>query len=430
MTAPKDLRLCVLGGSSPGVPVLLSALEKARQRSELGQVEVRLHGRDHVRLKRICEYTESHGEAGFQIHASTQLEHALDGATHILCMVRPGGMAGRAFDEALAMRAGMPADEGIGVGGLSCFLRARPVLQSLLGQCRTSAPDALFLQMTSPLGLNVAVARRIFGEHAFGVCELPMTTARAVLSALSTRGFDPLPHSRCLGLNHQSWLYDFRDSRGRDVTADVLNAIDAEPLVGIDSHIVRDAGAIPMSYLRLYLDTQRVMQAQQRRSNVRGEELASWSQELHRAYCAGETPDAKAIDALLGQRRMNWFDEGVVPVLVASLQADVQTMPLNLPAAGAVPGVPPDAIVEADCEVSCRGIRIIPAPALPPQPDRLMRRLLDFERAALSLADVPSETAIAEVLELHPLAQGCALSQIAHELRGAAEMARSLEPGT
>ena len=53
MTACAELRLGVLGGSSPGIPVLLCALAKSRRLGCLGDVEVRLHGRNRLRLERI-----------------------------------------------------------------------------------------------------------------------------------------------------------------------------------------------------------------------------------------------------------------------------------------------------------------------------------------------------------------------------------------
>jgi alpha-galactosidase/6-phospho-beta-glucosidase family protein len=91
-------------------------------------------------------------------------------------------------------------------------------------------------------------------------------------------------------------------------------------------------------------------------------------------------------------------------------------MPLNLPAAGAVNGLPHGAIVEIDCEISALGIRALPAPPLPTGPWEMTLQLLDFERAVLSLPDVPSKRALSEALELHPLTQGHDVLQTACEL--------------
>jgi 6-phospho-beta-glucosidase len=289
-------------------------------------------------------------------------------------------------------------------------------MTALVERCRDVAPNALFLQMSSPLGLNVAIARRVFGPRAFGVCELPATTASAISRELSASGFDGLPRGRCLGLNHQSWLYDFRDTSGVDVTRDVVRAVDTSQLLSIEPQIVRDLGAIPMTYMQLYFHTDRVLEFQRRRARSRGEELQAWAQKLDAAYCAGDAPDAEAVCALLAERRMNWFDEGVVPVLEASVQSEARTLPLNLDAGTSVPGVPHDAIVETDCEISSHGIDAIPAPPLPPGPWDMTRQLVAFERAALSLPPTPSTHELAETLELHPLTRECDLKRVASEL--------------
>src|SRR5262249_3546528 len=129
-------------------------------------------------------------------------------------------------------------------------------------------------------------------------------------------------------------------------------------------------------------------------------------------------PDVETATRLLAGRRMNWFDEGVVPVLAASVQSTPRTLPLNLPAADAVGGVPDDAIVEMDCEISSAGIHAIPAPPLPKGPWEITLQLLDLERAVLSRPEKASADDLAEALDLHPLMRG-------HDIRRtAAELAR------
>jgi 6-phospho-beta-glucosidase len=412
----RPVRLAVLGGSSPGAPVLLEALEASRRAGRLDDIEVRLHGRNGQRLERIQRYIELQSGPAIKVLSSTRLEDVVTGATHVLCMLRPGGMEGRAHDEALALSAGTPADEGLGVGGLACFLRGRALMREVAERCAVLAPDALFLQMTSPLGLNVAIARRAFGERALGVCELPMTTSASVSSALASQGFKRDINRRCFGLNHQSWLYAFRDESGADITQEVLQQLDAAALVGVDSDIVRQHGAIPMNYLRLYLHTPRVLAEQRAQKACRGEQLAEWSRRLDDAYCAGPGPHVDAIADLLGSRRMNWFSHGVVPVIEASLAETPRIMPLNVASAGAVEGVATEAIVEVDCLVSRHGIDPIPAPPLPPLPAELTRQLLDFEQATLDLDEHPSAEAVEAVLGLHPLTPADAGASLASAL--------------
>jgi 6-phospho-beta-glucosidase len=320
-------------------------------------------------------------------------------------------MPGRAADEAIARRAASPADEGLGIGGLACYLRGRDVIAGLAEAGARHAPAANFLQMSGPLGVNVAMTRRAFGARAFGVCELPLTTATRLARTVAPAGGAWSSHSHA-GLNHQSWLYAFRDAAGQDVTGRVLDAIPATHSLGVDSQAIREAGAVPVHYLRMFLHTAREVAAQ-RGAESRGITLDRWSQRIEEGLAAGDDP---RVDALLGERRMDWFDEGIVPVLEALRGREPRPFPLNVPAGDAFPGAPRDAIVEVDCEVSVQGVQPRAVPALPAAPAELTRRLIDYERALLELPREPGEARIAAALALHPLAPRERLHDTAREL--------------
>jgi 6-phospho-beta-glucosidase len=156
--------------------------------------------------------------------------------------------------------------------------------------------------------------------------------------------------------------------------------------------------------------------AEQQRVRVRGEVLANWAQQVESALCAGAKPDISEVDRLLGERRMDWFDEGVVPVLAALQCPDEVSFPLNVPAGDAMPDAPADAIVEIDCKISSSGVRARAVPPLPPGPAALTRALLSFERAAFSLPRAPTASMLANVLATHPLVPRDKIRELAHEL--------------
>jgi len=417
------LTLTVLGGSSPATPVLIDALRRSQRAGRLDAIEVRLHGRNFARLDGIAAYAtrrlarEADGAGApappLRVVPGKTLAEAFEGATDVLCMVRPGGMPGRAADEAIARAAGSPADEGLGVGGLACYLRGREVITGLAAAAARHAPRANYLQMSSPLGVNVELTRRAFGARAFGVCELPLTTAAKLARAVADQGGGWATHHHA-GLNHQSWLYDFRDAEGNDVTARVLEAIPAGSSLGVETAVIRAAGAVPVHYLKMFLHTEREVAAQ-RAAESRGHTLDRWSRRIEAALAAGAAGDAQ-VDALLAERRMDWFDEGIVPVLEALHGEGARSMPLNVPAGEAFPGASRDAIVEVDCEVSRHGVVARAVPALPDAPAALTRRLLDYERAVLALPADADEERLAEALALHPLAPRAGLREVARQL--------------
>jgi 6-phospho-beta-glucosidase len=425
MKAGASIVLAVLGGSSPATPVLVEALRRAQCAGSLGDIEMRLYGRNSARLERIREYSLHAARAPcadaetsrreLSIVATDTLAHALSGASQILCMVRPGGMAGRAADESFARSFGAIADEGLGVGGLRCHLRGRELMESIAQACARHAPRADLLQMSSPLGLNVASSRAAFGERAIGVCELPRTTARRLAQLAADADTVRWTGHSHAGLNHQSWLYDFRDARGADVTAGVLAGIPADAGLGVRAETIQELGAVPVHYLRMYLDTERLT-ADQQRGAVRGLELEQWSSRVEQALCANDAPEVERVSRLLAERRMDWFDEGIVPVL-AALQGDEPVQfTLNVPAGGAMPDAPADAIVEIDCDVSKRGVSARRVPPLPGIPARLTRQLLSYERAVLALPADPDAQDLAAALAEHPLTPRGRIRELADSL--------------
>jgi 6-phospho-beta-glucosidase len=351
-----------------------------------------------------------------KITTHIRLEEAVCGADYILCQVRIGGMEGRAHDERIALDVGMPSDEGIGPGGLACYLRSRQKMRALIGRICRFAPGAIFLQMSSPLGLNVALAREEFGSRAFGLCELPIVTARSVIQYLKRRTQRHHIHHHYAGLNHQSWLYAFREESGADITAEVLSAIDDSDLVGVDPEEIRRQGAIPVPYLRLYLHTARVLAEQKMQKQTRGEVLVEWCRVVNNAFCDGEGPDVPVLTKLLSERKMNWFEEAVIPVLEALSHSEPKRFPLNVTAGSSLKHVAPQAIVEIECDIVSNRIQPVCAPDLPVGPAALMNQLVDYERAVLELPTNSSRSQIASVLAIHPMMPHQKIAQLSEIL--------------
>lgn len=408
MSGDRRAIVAVLGGTSVGTPCLIRALAAARQAGRLPDLELRLHGRALGRGERLVDYAAAEipgtgrgAGAPLRLRTAAGLEEALAGCDVVLCQIRPGGMDARAGDEAMAVREGVPGDEGLGPSGLASFLRGRPVMDRVAEAWSRLAPGAVFLHLTSPLGLTVARLSRRAGRRAVGVCELPATTSAALLARVEPRlGLGRLRHAH-FGLNHWAWLYDFRDERGVDRTGEVIEAAgEAGEIEGIDVAVARRERAVPLTYLRLYYHASRELARQRARVRPRGLELAAWAAELEAAYMAPGRPEAARVGDLLARRRMNWYEDGVVPALEALCGEEAGTeLVLNLT------GVEPGGIaVELPCRLSRDGVATPrPQPPLPGGPAELFRRTAAYERAAVGLPDAPRIGDLAEVLSSHPL---------------------------
>src|SRR4051812_811323 len=86
------------------------------------------------------------------------LAGALAGSHAVLIQIRPGGYAGRQFDETFPLSRGVPGDEGLGPGGLSAAWRGWPVIREVLACVRAVAPNACTILLTSPGSLLIRLA--------------------------------------------------------------------------------------------------------------------------------------------------------------------------------------------------------------------------------------------------------------------------------
>lgn len=419
--------LAVIGGSSAGTAILIEEIGHACLRGELPSLHVRLHGRHIVDLQHSAEHCRYRLKrlasqkgllsCGVTISTSTDLSECISGSDLILCQIRPGGMEARSHDEQLALNENIPGDEGLGPSGLSCYLRTRPVMDLISEQIARYAPDTPFLQMSSPLGLNVARAHRKYNIQCYGVCELPVATANKVIDSVQATVNKGNLKARYFGINHQSWLNCFVDARGEDCTHNVLEAIKDPSLVSVDPLVIRREGAVPVPYLKLYYHTKREVARQRAAGATRGVQLNNWNQRIKMAYQTG--PDHEQISTILAGRNMDWYKIGVVPVLSAFLGDVPREVPLNLPAGASsqTHGVTADTIVELPCSVSSSNVTLLDVPPLPAGPNALFQRLVTYENLALALPEHPGEDEIAEVLLAHPLVVcGQVAARLAHSI--------------
>ena len=398
------LVLAVIGGTSVGTPALIGALARAVQAGRLPRLDLRLHGRALERGRAVIGYASTvlsgvgiDATAPVRLRLEGRLREALADCDAIVCQVRAGGMAGRAGDEAMALAAGVPADEGLGPAGLANYLRSRPLFDRIGETWSSVAPSAMLFQLSSPLGLTVArVARH--GRRVVGLCELPATTSRSVQKAVEP-ALGVLHHAH-FGLNHCSWLYDFRDANGHNRTSEVIDLVaDSLP---VNAAAVRAEAAIPVAYLRLFYQRGAVLAEQRARGRTRGAEVLAWTEALDAAYRRRKGPDHAVITEMLEQRRMDWHEEAVVPALAAWVGSAPAEIVMN------VTGAVEDIAVELPCHVECGVVVPLPQPPLPVGPQGLHCGLASYERAVLALADEPDEDEIAEVLTRHPLVPNAA----------------------
>jgi alpha-galactosidase len=199
---------------------------------ELQGVELALHDIDAARLA-VAEGTARQLNERFgaraAISATLDRREALDGADFVVNMIQVGGIASTITDLELPARYGLRQTIGdtTGIGGVFRALRTFPALTALTADMRELCPDALLLNYTNPMAMNIWWATVVAPDiRSIGLCHSVFWTVSDLCDLIGV----PLDevHYRAAGVNHQAWLLEWtRD--GDDLYPLLLETIAARP---------------------------------------------------------------------------------------------------------------------------------------------------------------------------------------------------------
>ena len=200
--------------------------------AELADLEIRLHDIDQERLDVALgtarQVNERRG-ASARFIATTVRREALDGVDFVINMVQVGGIAATRLDLEIPAKYGLLQTIGdtTGVGGVFRALRTFPFLTGLLADMQDVCPDALFLNYTNPMAMNVWWASIVAPAiRTVGLCHSVYWTVNDLCELIGV----PLEgtHFRAAGVNHQAWLLEWsRD--GETLYPRLDAAIEADP---------------------------------------------------------------------------------------------------------------------------------------------------------------------------------------------------------
>jgi 6-phospho-beta-glucosidase len=326
-------------------------------------------------------------------------DQALEGADFVIVQLRVGGQAARLTDETIPLRFGCIGQETTGPGGFAKALRTVPVVLELAEETgRRGADGAWFVDFTNPTGL-VTQALLDHGHRALGLCNVAIGFQRRFAS---TFGVAPervqLEH---VGLNHLTWERAvFVDGVDRlpGILAGGLEDVSDE--TDMPAELIRALGAIPSYYLHYYYLTDRVLASQRKGGRTRAEEVMEIEAGLLQLY---RDPDLDTKPALLEERGGAFYSDAAA-ALVASLHAgtgDVQVV--NVRNAGAIPGLPDDAVVEVAARVDRDGAHPLPVEPLAPDMLGLVEHVKAFELLTAAAATSGDRSLALRALMMNPL---------------------------
>ena len=378
------MRLVVLGGSSVATVQLAQALvDWPGGGDRRPPLEVVLHGRNAPKLAAVAARFAGVAGSFARTSSSLMLEQAVNGADVILVQVRVGGLAARSFDESFPLRAGLPGEETLGPGGFANALRTLRELDQTWRTLRRVCPEALVLILTNPAGI-VRMSAAMHGLHAIEVCDSPVAFVDTIAARLG------LPSAqvarRYVGMNHVGWYVPG--------TSAELETLASDQAVSAD--VVRAHGAVPLGYVRYYVNQDVIHDAQVGRP-TRAQQLMKLEATAVGRLNAGETPDASA-------RPAPWYSLGVVPALDGFVNGSEMPMLLGSANKGRIAALPDEVTVEGLVRFSARGeIEPQDVVELPPLPLGILYRHAIYEQMAITAAESPDRTSVLAALLANPM---------------------------
>ena len=437
------MKLAILGGGGFRVPLVYGALLRDHSSQRVDAVSLYDVGPD--RLQAIGQVTRqmAHEQAAQghaaehpsapEVETTTDLDKALDGADFVFSAIRVGGLEGRTTDERVALELGVLGQETTGPGGLAYGMRTVPVAVQVAERVAQICPQAWVINFTNPAGMITEAMQQVLGERVVGICDSPIGLGRRAARAL---GHDPDRTSAdYVGLNHLGWLRALGHD-GRDVLPDLIG--DARLLTTIEEgrlfgpEWIQMLGCLPNEYLYYYYFTRDAVAAIRGDAQTRGEFLLDQQRAFYEAV--GARP-ATALDEwrrVREERDATYMKESradletrdaadiagggyegvALAIMGAIARNERSTMILNVRNGSAVPGVPPEAVVEVPCTVDADGPHPLATLPLAGHQLGLVQQVKAVEQLSIEAARSRSAPLALKAFALHPLVDSVSTAKV------------------
>lgn len=343
-------RITILGGSSVYTPELvLSIISK-----NLNVKEIVLLGQEGRKLQLVAGFCQRLiNKSGFpaKVIASTDVRQAVVGAKYILNHIRVGGMQARMRDEMLPPKFDMIGDENLGAGGFSNAMRTLPVIFDIARKIEEVNPNAIFINLTNPMGIVVEALIKYTKLNVVGVCDLPGVYARKVAQVLqespANLKFD------YVGINHLGWIQDVKLEK-RSCMSRLLEILEDHGEDGFDYDLIELFRMIPTRHTGTYFHRAEILKKQKACSRFRAEVLHEAEQRILKLY---EDEHLFEVPELTRQRNAVWYEETILPLIEALEDKTEHSIILCVRNGGCIRDLPEDSSVEVPTLVGRDGVQ-------------------------------------------------------------------------
>jgi 6-phospho-beta-glucosidase len=337
-------RIAILGGSSVYIPEFILSLIS----HNVNVKEIVLHGRPGRKLDLVSKFSQRLlDRSGYpaKVVVETDVPEAVRGAKYVINHLRVGGMAARHRDETLPLKFDMIGDDTLGAGGFANAMRTLPVVLEMAEEVERVNPDAIFINLTNPMGIVVEALLKTRKLKVVGLSDLPGAYAKKITNILR-RPREELRFDY-VGLHHLGWIQDVKIDK-RSHMAQLLDALSEHEDDSFDFPLIELFRMIPTRNTGTYFHRGEVLKRQQSMSRFRSEELQEAEERILTLY---EDPDLHELPELTRQRNAVWYEETILPLIDALESRKKTELILCVGNNGSIRDMPDDASVEVPVSV-------------------------------------------------------------------------------
>jgi alpha-galactosidase len=348
---------------------------------ELRGMRIALHDIDAERLE-VAEAVARRITAGAAtVTAHLERREALDGADFVINMVQVGGYDATVTDFEIPAGYGLRQTiaDTIGAGGVFRALRTFPLLDALAADIGAVCPDALLLNYTNPMAMNVwYLSGKV--KNVVGLCHSVYWTMRGLADLVSVP-YEEVSYVAA-GVNHQAWVLRF-ERDGEDLYPR-LDVDDPELRRRVRIDMYRRLGYYPtetsehsaeyVPWLMHHdgeIDRLRIPVGEYLR--VSEENLAEYKRTRDLVRSGGELDIAGT-------------DEYAPQIIHSIVTGTPRVVYGNVVNDGLISNLPQGCVVEVPCAVDATGVRPTAVGALPPQCAALNRAYVSVNELTVRAA--------------------------------------------
>ncbi|MBL8119050.1 MAG: alpha-glucosidase/alpha-galactosidase [Anaerolineae bacterium] len=194
-------------------------------------------------VTQLCRRDIEANKLSATVVPTTNQREAIADSDYIICMIRQGGLEAFQTDIDIPLKYGVDQCVGdtICAGGIMYAQRTIPVLLSICKDIREVAkPDALFLNYSNPMAMNVWACNLYGGVQTIGLCHgvqgAHWQITHCIENWAKREGLVPQDYNMhrrevdviASGINHQTWFVKVQ-WRGMDMLPRMLELFEAHP---------------------------------------------------------------------------------------------------------------------------------------------------------------------------------------------------------